>query len=420
MVHIKQNLIVDYLVISFKFRPEQSDCFFKFLVRNINFPLKDAQEARSYYGCSKCYYYCGIKLHVNSDLIVLDMSGKGCRTCEQLNPGFSWYGFLSLFDQQMTVPIKDSDYAMKGQFSVHIGRMDLACDLLEDKRITVPFLQKFVQARKFICKSDYHTCVVGNYEMAIYFGSPRSDRRLRIYDKAMEQGLTDVQWVRFEFQLRNDNALSFYLNLSQVCKGDFAKCYFGMLHDYLRFLTQPNVDTNRVRKATCRWWLTFLQGVGKIKQLYLPGNEYDIPAASKIYARQCSSTARLLMEAADGDVTELIKMAEGAKLNKKQREALRKHEKQKEDDQEQALWDDAAASNTAAILQILKEPTLNKLQIWKARENERKENERKEKERIEQVREHWKPFTAVGCLIGSGQNDEQQDEVEDGDLSFDI
>jgi DNA relaxase NicK len=249
---MQQNLLIDYLVISFKVRPDQSDCFTRFLVKYINFPVNDAEKIKSYYGFSECLYYAGMKLHIDRNLVVLDMSGKGCRTCEQLNEGWNWYQFLNTFDRFLTKPIKDSDYGTKGQFAVHISRLDLACDLLKDNRITVPFLQNYVQKHKFLCKSDYHSCVVGNYEMSVYFGSPRSDRRLRIYDKALEQGIQDgTKWVRFEFQLRNDNALSFYLNLSQTCQGDFSKCYYGMLHDYLRFLTQVNDGMNSNRKTIC-------------------------------------------------------------------------------------------------------------------------------------------------------------------------
>lgn len=247
---MQQNLLVDYLVMSFKINPAQS-CFTKFLMRVINFPMQDAEKIKSYYGFSECFYYGGIKIHVDRNLVVLDMSGKGCRTCEQLNKTWNWYQFMRMFDKFLTEPIKDSAYETKGQYAVHISRVDLACDDLGNERVTVPFLQKYVRKNKFLCKSNYHTCVVGNREMSVYFGSPRSDRRLRIYDKALEQDLQNTKWVRYEFQLRNDNALSFYLNLSQTCKGDFAKCYYGMLHDYLRFLTKPNEDTNRIRKTVC-------------------------------------------------------------------------------------------------------------------------------------------------------------------------
>ena len=342
---VRQNLLVDYLVMSFKVSPEQADCFFRWLTRWIHFPLSEAESIKSYYGFPNCFYYAGIKLHYSNQLIVLDMSGKGCRSCEDLNPGFNWYKFLQFFDRGLTQPMKDSD----GKLSVHISRIDVACDLLDDERITLPFLQRYVMQDKFICKSNYHTCVIGNKEMGIYFGSPRSDRRLRIYDKAMEQG-EDSPWVRFEFQLRNDNALSFYLNLSQTCNGDFGECYYGMLHDYLRFTTKPNEKDVRHtdRLVVCRWWKEFLNGVRKIKQLYLPGNDYDITNISHVYARQCASTVRTLIEAAEGDITEIIDTALAAKLNRRQRDALAKLEVSRN-------ADEIAAINTKKILEAIRE-----------------------------------------------------------------
>ncbi|CAB1247954.1 putative Rol_Rep_N domain-containing protein [Ruminococcaceae bacterium BL-6] len=327
-MEVKQNLLVDYLVMSFKVQPDQAGCFLEFIVRLLNFPLEEAESIKSYYGFPSCYYYAGIKIHYTDTLIVLDMSGKGCRTCEQLHDVWNWYSFLCLFDRGLTVPIKDSDYSTEGRYSVHISRIDVASDLLGDDRITLPFLQRYVLKDKFICKSNYHTCVIGNKETAIYFGSPRSDRRLRIYDKALEQGVCDAKWVRFEFQLRNDNALSFYLNLSRTCNGNFMECYYGMLHDYLRFTTRPNPKgvKHTDRLVVCAWWKKFLQGVRKIPQLYLPGNDYDISSISRVYARQCASTVHTLIEAAEGDITQIIDVASFTPLNRRQREALSRWE----------------------------------------------------------------------------------------------
>ena len=74
---VRQNLLVDYLVMSFKVSPEQADCFFRWLTRWIHFPLSEAESIKSYYGFPNCFYYAGIKLHYSNQLIVLDMSGKG-------------------------------------------------------------------------------------------------------------------------------------------------------------------------------------------------------------------------------------------------------------------------------------------------------------------------------------------------------
>lgn len=115
-----------------------------------------------------------------------------------------------------------------------------------------------------------------------------------------------------------------------------------------------------------------MKGVGRISQLYLPGNHYDIGTAAKIYARQCSSTVRTLLEAHDGDVTEIIRTAEKAKLNKKQREALRELQMQREDDEEQRLWDEEASRNAQNVKEILAARSMNldKVAEWKAGEDE--------------------------------------------------
>lgn len=406
---MQQNLLVDYLVMSFKM-VEGLDDFPEFLFSILNFPKDDAEKIKSYYGLRECLYYAGIKIHIGQEFVVLDMSGKGCRTCEELNEGWNWYRFLNWFDYDMTEPVKDSDYHRKGQYLVHISRIDIACDLLEDDRITLPFLQRYVQQGKMICKSDYHTCVIGNHEMAIYFGSPRSDRRLRVYDKALEQGLENsAKWVRFEFQLRNDNATSFYLNLSQVCGGDFAKCYYGMLHDYLRFTTKPNMhDHNQsTRLKVCPWWSKFLQGVGKIGQLYLPGNEYDIGTATHIYSKQMSSTVRTIMEASGGDLTGIIETAKKAPLNKKQREALEVWNRQKSENEK-------ASENGAAILEKIGESKLTRTQrlmLWKADDDLRKQKER---------RSHWAPLGVTnGKIVADDEKEmEEMAALNDEDLPF--
>lgn len=313
-----KNLLVDYLVISFKLQ-DDSDRFLQWLFSYIHLSNDDCEAIKSYYGLSSCLYYRGIKIHYDNELVVLDCSGKGCRTLESLNPAMDWYKFLYVWHEGITKPKKDAQG--KGRFSVHISRLDVACDALEEPNVSIPRLQGFVKKSKFLCKSNYYSCIDGNHEQAIYFGSPKSDRRLRIYDKAMEQGLSGGDWVRFEFQLRNDNATSFFLNLV-ACGGDFAKCYFGMLRDYLRFITKPNNGINQSRKVVCKWWLDFLQGVEAISQLYLPGEEYDIGSLSRFLRIECASSIKTFLRVNDGDVTELMQMVQTAKLNRRQRELL--------------------------------------------------------------------------------------------------
>jgi hypothetical protein len=147
--------------------------------------------------------------------------------------------------------------------------------------------------------------------------------------------------------------------------------------------------------------------VGRIKQLYLPGNEYDITTASKIFSKQCSSTVRTLLEAADGDVTDIIKTAESAPLNKKQREALAKWNKQKSDDEK-------AAENTAEIMKSIAAQgefsRHNRLLLWKIDDDYRKQVEREG---------HWKALGIGQDYVKQLETSDEEKEMAKHDLPFD-
>lgn len=315
---MQKNLLIDYLVMSFKCTDMlQAGCFLRWLYKYLNFPVEKAQQIRSYYGLKNCYFYIGIKIHYDMDLVILDCSGKGCRTLEKLNKNFDWFNFLHIFHKPLT-----EKWGSTNVYQCKISRLDVACDLLNDDKITINKLQNYVLKEKVICKAKYHTCIIGNEENAIYFGSPRSDRRLRIYDKALEQGLQGkTDWMRFEFQLRNDNALSYYLNWCNY--KSISNTYYGVMRDFLRFITKPNDGINQNRKQTCKWWLKFLEDVKAIKQLYLPADNYDIYTLKKYLSVQCSSSMRAYVEANEGDITDLLDMIDKAELNKKQVEMLK-------------------------------------------------------------------------------------------------
>ncbi len=330
---------------TFKMSTPQVDCFLKWIYRKMNFPVNDALNIHSFLGYQSCLYYQGIRIHSNEKEVCIDLSGKGCRMVEELNKNWDWYEFISCFDALLTIPMNGSKI-----YQVNISRMDIACDRLNDEKLTFEFLLKYVLAEKWICKSQYYTTMLGNRINEFIFGSPESNRLLRIYNKAMEQKIFDgSKWMRYEFQLRNDSAMAFYLNLKN-CKGNFTKVYYGMMHDYLRFITVKNDNMNSNRKQTCRWWMDFLHDVERIKQLYLPGNEYTIGNVTHFYNKGCASTVRTLLEASDGDISSMIETAENTPLNKRQKEALQKYKKTKLSDSEKA------ESNTKNIIDAINKP----------------------------------------------------------------
>lgn len=82
-----------------------------------------------------------------------------------------------------------------------------------------------------------------------YVGAPSSDCRVRIYDKAAEQGLTDGSvWTRFEVQFRHDKAQAVAEAIASGEPDDVA-AYINRVIDF-RELDSENVS----RRTRCAWW----------------------------------------------------------------------------------------------------------------------------------------------------------------------
>lgn len=318
-----KKLLLDYLTVSFKY----PNHFENVLIEKLHLPFDDMEIIKSHFGRSFCLYYDGISIHYDDEIVILEMSGKGCRTCEDLNPSFDWYSFIYSFDDDIVRVNSFNDPRM-----VHISRIDIALDDIDNSIVDVPLLQKYVRAKKYVCSSRYVSCIDGTREFAVYFGSPKSSRRLRVYDKRLEQNLPDdsPSWVRYEFQLRDESALSFYLNL-RLCNGDFSKCYFGVLCDYLIFVSKSRLDVGHhtERLNIVKWWKDFLGEASSLNQLYLPGRQYSISSVQDYFNKQCASTVKTLFLVHKhknlGDISSFIDMVERSSLNKKQLFAYEKY-----------------------------------------------------------------------------------------------
>lgn len=318
------NIVVDYLVMSIRINTYEQ------LFSQLQLDIQDFIEIKSYYGATNCVYHDGIKVHWNVkledkglgkckeyiDLVILDLSGKGCRTIEQINAcDFDWLGFLKKYD----------DLFRSGD--AHIARMDIACDDIEGL-LDMKKLQKYTYIDKYVCRAKSVPEIAIKGRETIYFGSPKSDRRLRIYNKALEQG-KDAHWIRVEFQLRNDNAMSFYLNWLNY-EGRIGELFAGVLLDFLRFIELPKgmdvlqmkEQRNQGRLPTARWWDSFLQTCNRIPQLYLPGDQYDLNRLNRAVKQGLSSVKTLLL-LNGGDFSAYINEVNKAKLNRVQRDLLR-------------------------------------------------------------------------------------------------
>lgn len=305
------NIIIDALSITWKY-DNVGDLYD---ILNLNDITMQPMRTR-FYGNGE--YYDGVLIAYNQNEnyeitdTFLDLSGKGCRTIEQLNPEFDWFGFLNKYDKQ----IRDK--------TVHISRIDIACDVL-DGSLTIGQIQKYSRQELYVCRSKVLPDVRYMRSQEVYFGSPKSDRLLRIYDKALEQGIPDTDWLRLEFQLRNDNATSWYLNWVQ--KRDVGKLYAGVMVDFLRFVSPPRgtsikdikKHSHQHRLPTVQWWQDFIGEAERIPQLYLPGEEYTLGHLERYLEKQSYTSLKTYIIAHGGDISKLVDGIKHCQLNNKQR-----------------------------------------------------------------------------------------------------
>ena len=296
----KLNILVDYLTVSVR----------KMSLEKLLEILKLSNEKMET-GYSRWLgnrlYLGGISIHYG-EYIILEMSGHGCRFLESLYDNkLNWIDFIDLF------------LCLEGS---HIARLDIACDDKPEDGgkgiLSFPTMARHCIQRRYISRSTHKPFLQQLGEESIYFGSPKSDRRLRIYNKAMERGVPDSHWIRAEFQLRNESALSFYMRALEL--GSIGLAYQGMLFDFLRFTKEKNQidDKNQSRMTVTRWWRTFCGNAKKIKGFYVGGLEYNLESLERYLNNQTSSSMKTWLTAHGGDVTELVKIAQGATYNKKQ------------------------------------------------------------------------------------------------------
>lgn len=225
--------------------------------------LRDAdwQPGAGFYGFSCRSWSGGISIHYGSDSctgVLVEMSGSGCRTyetfilgkCPELSAKEIWH---SLF---MDV-LSDDSFV--------VTRLDVAFDdrsgVLPMDRLIYDFRHENFVTR-FKTGRGSRSCKIEmsphDQDATIYFGSPQSEIRFRIYDKSAERGLdASVHWIRFEIQLRRDNATQFIFQLVQS-DYDISGLFVSVVTNYIRFVTPSKTDTNKRRWNMRKYWAEFV------------------------------------------------------------------------------------------------------------------------------------------------------------------
>lgn len=288
---------MDYLTVSIK-KMKLNDLF-----KILKLDSKKMIEGYSRW-LGKKYYLGGISVHYG-DYIILEMTGSGCRLLESLYDNkLNWVDFIEQF------------LCLEGS---HMARLDVAGDdypsAEEKPLLSFDTMARHCFKKQYVSKATSKPKVTLLGEENIYFGSPQSDRRLRIYNKAMERGI-DNHWIRVEFQLRNESALSFYMRALEC--GSIGQAYQGMLYDFLRFTREENDSEHTERLTVTRWWKTFCGNAKRIKGFYVGGLEYNMERLEHFLFKGAGSSMKTLLACSGGDVGKLVQFANDSEYNEKQ------------------------------------------------------------------------------------------------------
>lgn len=221
-------------------------------------------------------YYDGISIHHGGrEEVWCEMSGQGCRVFETYGNG-AWD---TLFDI-----CSDKDY--------NITRLDVAFDD-HSGLLNLETMYKDCTAENFVSRFTSWQATKSSEGITIYHGSPKSDVRFRIYDKAKERKREEEgHWVRFEIQMRDDRAQQFINLMILQTVGDV---FTGVVNNYLRYV-KPSVDSNKWRWPSRKYWMNFIGCAGKLSLYVSPGTEYNILNLENFVVNQAGAAAGAYME----------------------------------------------------------------------------------------------------------------------------
>lgn len=140
--------------------------------------------------------------------------------------------------------------------NIHYSRLDLAIDLFNYGISNYNIID--IGNRK----SAYFYDRVGKLE-TMYSGSTKSNKYIRIYNKAIEQKLEGIDWWRFEIQLR-DVYIDKYLNEVNEFYKDILVYQYNCVTDYS---TEENAMIEFLLKDTSRFNLLSKNSRSKYKKI---------------------------------------------------------------------------------------------------------------------------------------------------------
>ena len=189
--------------------------------------------------------------------VCVSMSGNGCRTFEN-------YSKLGDRNKASSEAFSLLFQLLSQDENVNISRIDIACD---DKSGVLDMDEIINKTRDNEINSRMtKRSVVVSYDgtqrngSTVYIGSAKSDFRIRIYDKALEQG-HDGHWIRFEMVMRGPNATGFVQQAADT--DNIGTLTAEVINDKFAFIERD--DKNISRCTISAWWQEFVDELNAVK-----------------------------------------------------------------------------------------------------------------------------------------------------------
>lgn len=191
--------------------------------------------------------------------VCVSMSGNGCRTFETMSK-------LGAKDKQgsQSVAFPALFQLLTADETANVSRIDIACDdregYLDMDEIIDRTRSNKINSRLLRRTINFSLNGKDKAGATVYIGAPSSDFRVRIYDKALEQGV-EGHWVRVELVMRSANANAFVAEMTN--SENVGKLAAQVINDKFSFIERD--DSNISRCTVCEWWKNFVDELDKVR-----------------------------------------------------------------------------------------------------------------------------------------------------------
>lgn len=202
-------------------------------------------------GYKKQKFFNNIRLYYDGNVgmgIHIVVSGQGCRYLE--SQGKNLFDMIDYLYSLDNINLSRLDLALDTDFDILTKVLkSIEKDLYSSKSRSIKVISSLTDSK---LKAD-----------TLYIGSRSSLLMVRIYNKAIEQGV-DIVWYRVEIVLKKERFDMIVPFLRQNISHTFA----GVLTNYFRPL--QSLKGQKCRSPTANYWLKFLGDIEKISLYSIP------------------------------------------------------------------------------------------------------------------------------------------------------